>query len=405
MQSWFEDKIQAGIFLATVVLVSLGIIAIYSATYDAGASAYFYRQIIWACVGFVMMLAVIFIPFRTLQLISYPLYGFSILFLVAVLVLGKSIAGSTSWFGIGSLGLQPSEITKATSILALASYLSDKRINLHRFKNLAVASGIVLLPVTLILLQPDMGTAIIFIGLLISLLFWAGASHTLMIFLIAPAFAAVAALFGTTPFLIVILLLLLFLFFIKENKFISAIIFSFTVLVGISVQFIHGKLAPYQQKRIDAFLDPAGDPLGAGYNVIQSKVAIGSGGIFGKGFLEGSQTQLNFIPAQWTDFIYCVPAEEFGFIGAFLILILFAYILFKGVHLASTVKSRYASLVCIGVVSVLASHIIINIGMVMGMMPVIGVPLPFLSYGGSFLLSCMFMIGLLLNMYSNRKEY
>jgi rod shape determining protein RodA len=405
MHKWYKGNIHFGILFATMLLVIIGLISIYSATYDAGASDYFYRQIGWAVIGVFLMLIIMFIPFRTLQLISYPVYILSLLMLVAVLILGKTIAGSTSWFGVGKMGLQPSEIVKATSILALAAFLSDKRLNLYRLKSILKASSFVIFPVILILLQPDMGTAIIYIGILFPVLYWSGASTLLMITVIAPSIVAVAALFGTTPFLIIIFILLAALFMMKENRLISASIFSLSVLVGVSVQFMYGKLALYQQKRIDTFLNPENDPLSAGYNVIQAKVAIGSGGILGKGFLEGSQTQLNFIPAQWTDFIFCVPAEEFGFLGSLLILILFGYLLFRGIKIAATVKNRYASIVAIGIVSIFASHIIINIGMVMGIMPVIGIPLPFLSYGGSFLLTSLSLIGLLLNMYANRKEY
>ncbi len=405
MHKWYKENIHFGILFATMLLVIIGLISIYSATYDAGASDYFYRQIGWAVIGVFLMLIIMFIPFRTLQLISYPVYILSLLMLVAVLVLGKTIAGSTSWFGVGKMGLQPSEIVKATSILALAAFLSDKRLNLYRLKSVLKASSFVIFPVILILLQPDMGTAIIYIGILFPVLYWSGAPTLLMITVIAPSIVAVAALFGTTPFLIIIFILLAALFVMKENRLISASIFSLSVLVGVSVQFMYGKLALYQQKRIDTFLNPENDPLSAGYNVIQAKVAIGSGGILGKGFLEGSQTQLNFIPAQWTDFIFCVPAEEFGFLGSLLILILFGYLLFRGIKIAATVKNRYASIVAIGIVSIFASHIIINIGMVMGIMPVIGIPLPFLSYGGSFLLTSLSLIGLLLNMYANRKEY
>ncbi len=405
MQNWFSENINLGILISALLLVLIGLASIYSATYDAGASDFFNRQLIWAGFGLAALLVVMFIPFRTLQLVSYPLYIFSVLLLIAVLLFGKTVAGSKSWFGFGSFGLQPSEFVKVTCVLALATYLSDKKINLSRFKNLSIAVSIVLIPVALIIRQPDVGTAIIYVFMIIPVLYWAGASLTLMLIIISPAAAAVTALFGITPFLIVLAILLITFFVLKENKLISAIIFSITVLVGVSVKFIYGKLAPYQQKRIDVFLNPEADPLGSGYNVIQSKVAIGSGGVLGKGFLEGSQTQLNFIPAQWTDFIYCVPAEEFGFVGSILILILFAYILFRSISVASTAKNRFASLVSMGVVSIFSAHILINIGMVMGIMPVIGVPLPLLSYGGSFLLSSMVMVGLLLNMYINRKEY
>ena len=388
-----------------VLLIAIGLVSMYSATYDAGASLYFQRQMLWAAAGFLIMLSITLIPFRTLQLFSFPSYVASLVFLLGVLVLGKTVAGSRSWYGIGTMGLQPAEFAKPATLLALAAYLSQRQVNLHRLKDLAIALGIVALPVAFIIAQPDLGTAIIYAGLVIPILYWAGASRFFLLALVAPGAAAIAALFGTTAFIIVVFSTFLLLFLLRENRFVSAIVFSITVLVGVSVQFIYGKLQPYQQKRIDSFLNPETDPLGAGYNVIQSKIAIGSGGIFGKGFLHGTQTQLNFIPAQWTDFIYCVPGEEFGFFGALLILLLLLGLLIRGVQVASIVKNRYASILAIGVVSTFVVHITINIGMSMGLLPVIGVPLPFLSYGGSSLLSTMMMIGLLMNIYMNRKEY
>lgn len=405
MQNWFEEKVNIGILIVSLILVVIGLVSIYSATYDVGASDFFNRQLLWAALGIVTMIAVAVTPFRTLQMLSYPAYVISILMLVAVLLFGKVIAGSKSWFGFGNFGIQPSEFAKIACVLALANFLSEKRVNLRRFKYILLIISIVMIPVALIIRQPDMGTAIIFILMLIPILYWAGASNTLMLAIMAPSISAVSALFGTTWFLITIFFLLLILILQRENKFVAALIFSITVLIGISVQFIYSKLAPYQQRRIDIFINPESDPLGAGYNVIQSKIAIGSGGIFGKGFLQGTQTQLNFIPAQWTDFIYCVPAEEFGFLGAFIIILLYSYLVFKSVRLASVAKSRFGSLVAFGIVSIFIVHIFINIGMVLGLMPVIGVPLPFLSYGGSFLFSTLIMVGLLLNVHANRKEY
>lgn len=405
MSNWFEERVDFVMLFTVILLLLIGIASVYSATYDAGASIFFKRQILWACLGFLIMLVVMMVPFRTLQLLSYPAYGLSILILLVVLVAGKVVAGSKSWFGVGGLGLQPSEIVKVTTILALASYLSDRHVNLNRLKDITVTFGIVLLPILLIVAQPDVGTAFIYVGMLIIILYWAGASNFLMLTLLAPAAAAIATLFGTTAFAIVVLVTIIIIFILKENRFLSALVFSSTVLIGVSVQFVFGKLHPYQQKRILTFLNSDADPLGAGYNVIQSKIAIGSGGFFGKGYLQGSQTQLNFLPAQWTDFIYCVPSEEFGFVGAFVILTLLTIILVRGVQIASSVKSRYASIVAIGIVSVFAVHTLINIGMAMGIMPVIGVPLPFMSYGGSNLLSNMIMAGLLMNMFLNRKEY
>jgi len=405
MDRWFKENIDPLTIIVVLLLLMIGVASVYSATYDAGASVYFNRQMLWGGIGILLMFSIMLVPFRTLQLVSYPLYGISVVILLVVLAAGKVVAGSKSWFGVGGFGLQPSEIVKVTTILALASYLSNRTVNVNRLKDIGIAFGIVLLPVGLILLQPDMGTAIIYMGILIIVLYWAGVSNFLLITLVAPIAAAVATLSGTTAFVIVLVCTVLMLIRQRENRLFAAAVFSGTVLMGVSVQYIFGRLAPHQQKRILTFLNPDADPLGAGYNVIQSKIAIGSGGLFGKGYLQGTQTQLNFLPAQWTDFIYCVPSEEFGFIGAFAILALLTILLVRGVQTASIVKSRYASIVAIGVVAALAVHTVINIGMAMGIMPVIGVPLPFMSYGGSNLLTNMVMAGLLLNVYANRKEY
>ena len=405
MNSWFKEHVDIAVLCIVVLMLIIGISSVYSATYDAGASVYFHRQMLWAGLGLAIMVMIAFTPLRTIQLAAYPLYGLSVMVLLIVLGMGKVVAGSKSWFGVGGMGLQPSEVVKVTTILALASYLSERHVNLHRFKHIAVTFGIVLIPATLILLQPDVGTAIIYFGMLIIILYWAGASNLLMLILLAPIASAVGTLFGTTAFIVVVAATLLCLLLLRENYLASALVFSSTALMGASVQFIFGKLKPHQQKRILTFLNPDADPLGAGYNVIQSKIAIGSGGIFGKGYLHGSQTQLNFLPAQWTDFIYCVPSEEFGFIGAFTIVLLLTLLMFRGVQIASMVKNRFASLTAIGVVSGFAVHTVINVGMSVGVLPVIGVPLPFMSYGGSNMLTNMAMAGLLLNMYANRKEY
>ena len=405
MNTWLREHLDVYVLAAVFLLCCISVASIYSATFDMGGLAYFHRQMIFAGVGFLLMLCILLTPFRTLQILSYPLYGISIMILAMILVAGKVVAGSKSWFGVGGFGLQPSELTKVTTVLALAAYLSQRTVSLRRLKDIVVTFAIVLVPMTLILLEPDMGTALIYVGMLFPLLYWAGASHFLLITLLAPGIAAVASLFGTTAFVFVVALTFVLLFFMRENRLMSAVVFSLTVLSGASTQFMFGKLAPHQQKRILTFLYPDADPLGAGYNVIQSKIAIGSGGFLGKGYLQGTQTQLNFLPAQWTDFIYCVPGEEFGFIGALVILLLLMLILYRGVRIGSIVKSRYASIAAIGIVATLAVHTVINIGMAMGIMPVIGVPLPFMSYGGSNLIANMIMAGLLLHLYSNRKEY
>jgi rod shape determining protein RodA len=236
-------------------------------------------------------------------------------------------------------------------------------------------------------------------------MFWAGATKFAIVALVAPGVAGIAGLFGTTPFLLAVVAIAILIYITKENRIAAAFVFSVSVLIGVSVQFIYSGLKPYQQNRIATFLDPGADPLGAGYNVLQSKVAIGSGGFLGKGYLQGTQTQLRFIPEQWTDFIFCVPGEEFGFLGAVTVLSLFLVLLLRGIQLASSTKNAFGSILAICITAFFGAHVVINIGMSLGLLPVIGVPLPFLSYGGSALLTNLTMVGLLLHGYAHRKEY
>lgn len=405
MLNYIQRHFDLQIGISSLLLTIIGLVSVYSATYDARASDIFFKQLAWSGAGTVVLIAMALFPYRLLQTISIPAWLFSLLLLVIVLLLGKTVSGSTSWFNLGSFRIQPSEFAKITTVLALASYLSRSDVSLRNPRDLFLAGGIVLAPVALIMMQPDFGTAVIYGGMAFALIYWGGASQFTLLSVVAPAAAAVGALFGTTPFLIVVAVMGVLIYLTKEHRLVAAVVFSVMVLVGISVQFIYDGMKPYQQKRIDTFLDPGADPLGAGYNILQSKVAIGSGGMFGKGYLHGSQTQLNFIPEQWTDFIFCVPGEEFGFIGAATVLLLFAVFLLRGVTLASKVKSKYASFVAIGLTATIATHVFINIGMALGLFPVIGVPLPFLSYGGSSLLSNAAMVGILMNLYTNRKEY
>ncbi len=401
----FRERVDYKTAFIALALVTIGIVSVYSATYDARAAEIFHKQMIWAGVGVLALTAIAVVPFRLLQLASYPAYFLSILLLVSVLILGRTVSGSMSWFSLGSVRLQPSEFSKITTVLALATYLARGDVSLRKMKHLAIAAGIVLLPFTLIMMQPDTGTALTFLGMFFPVLFWGGASRFTLVAIVAPVGTAVAALFGTTPFLTAVLVFGILIYLTKEDRIAAAAVFSMTVFIGVSVQFIYEGLKHYQQKRIATFLDPNADPLGAGYNILQSKVAIGSGGFFGKGFLHGTQTQLNFIPEQWTDFIFCVPGEEFGFLGAATVLLLFMWLLIRGVSIGSTVKNRYGGFVAIGLTAIFATHIFLNIGMSIGLLPVIGVPLPFLSYGGSALLSAMTMVGILMNLYANRKEY
>lgn len=406
MNSFFKEYFDRTTFFSVVALAGIGLLSIYSATSDAYEGRDFYRQLLWFGIGFVSMIVMIVLQLRWLQRNAMRIFYASLGLLVLVLLVGKRVYGSQSWLGFGGLGIQPSEFIKITTMLALASFLSRGDVKATDLKDLVKASAIVALPIGLIMLQPDFGTSLTYLAMFIPVLYWAGASKFLIIIIIAPAFVAAASIFGTTPFLIVLILLGTGLFLLRdENRFFATVVFGTNVVIGFLVQIVYDKLPMYQQKRISTFLDPNNDPLGAGYNVIQAKVAIGSGGLWGKGFMRGTQTQLSFIPKQWTDFIFCVPGEEFGFIGAVVVLGLFAIVIFHAIRLASIAKNKFGSLLAIGFTSLFAFHVFVNIGMSVGVMPVIGIPLPFLSYGGSSLVSYMMIAGLLMNVYANRKEY
>jgi rod shape determining protein RodA len=393
------------LIICTVLLTAIGLASIYSATYDAGASSYFQRQLMWAILGFIGMITVFFVSPRFIETAAVVLHILLIGVLFIVPFMGKTVAGTTAWLDLGPLSFQPSEVAKITTILVLALYLSKNNQSVKSFKTLITAGIIVAIPMGLVLMQSDVGTTLIFFLMYIPVVYWAGASPFVVIALIAPFVIGLASLIGTTALLVALAVLLVILLLTRESGFLSAIVFGFNSALAVSIQFFYERLAPHQQNRIANFIDPGSDPLGVGYNVIQSKVAIGSGGLMGKGFLNGTQTQLNFIPAQWTDFIFCVPGEEFGFIGASIVLILLGIIFLRGIRIASMVKSKFASLATIGFIGILFFHTIINIGMTIGLTPVIGIPLPFLSYGGSALFSKMIMIGMLSAFYANRKEY
>ena len=392
-------------FLICLVLVIIGLISIYSATFDINNAANFYKQMLWVGIGLIVMLLTAFIPLRTGHRLSFTFYFTTLAILVIVLVIGITIKDPRVGLVSAAFGGQPSEFAKIATVLAFASYLSKTDISISQIKHLVIALCIFAAPMFLILAEPDLGTTIVFFASLLPLLYWASVSNFIIIAILIPIFVALGALLGTAQFLIASILGAALLYFFRENRFAVAVAFGIALAVGLSVQIIFEHMHVYQQKRITTFLNPEVDQLGTGYNVLQSKIAIGSGGFIGKGFLKGTQTQLNYIPEQWTDFIFCVWGEEFGFLGASIVLSLFAALSLHGLRVASISKNKFGSLTAIGITGILTTHIFINAGMSMGVMPVIGLPLPFMSYGGSALIANMLEVGLLMNIYANRKEY
>lgn len=401
-----SDKFDFGIFIPLALLIAIGLTAVYSSTFNHPTmSGNFNRQLVFSIAAFFVFFITYSVPTNTFRMISTPTYLFSLLLLIIVLVIGRKTSGARSWLDIGPAGFQPSELAKIGTIFAIASYLSRQNTDIESFKDILISLGIGLLPVALIMLEPDMGTSFVFLGMILLLIFWKGISLFGLFVVLSPGFVAVAALFGFYYFIAALVLVLVLLMLFRKDIFFSGSIFALNLAAGFFTDYLYRALSPHQQKRIQSFIDPNSDPLGAGYNTIQAKVAIGSGGLFGKGFMQGNQTQLQYIPEQWTDFIYCVIGEEFGFVGSMIVLILFLYLFIRILKIASSTKDEFLSLTIVGILSVYVIHFLINIGMVLGILPVIGIPLPFVSYGGSSLLVNMFMIGIVANIYRTRKNY
>ena len=395
-------KIDLSITFLVSLLLTIGLIAVYSATsFSDIQNSYFQRQLIFAAIGFVLMIGVAFVPFKLIQKIAYPFYGLSILLLILMYFVGVKGFGAERWLSLGPIKIQPSEIAKLSTILAAAKYLSNRDAGINKLKHFLVIVGLVIIPFILIVRQPDLGTSLVFAALLIPLLFWAGLRWFPLFLIISPIFTILSS-FNEILLIIWLPIIFALLYLSRQKVFLIISVLVFHIGVGLTTPMLWDQMKPYQKNRIITFINPEKDPRGAGYQIIQSQVAIGSGGIWGKGFLKGTQTHLKFLPAQHTDFIFSVIAEEWGFMGVIFILVVFLILLLYLINLASTVRSTFSSITLVGITSVLFFHIFVNIGMTVGVAPVTGLPLPFISYGGSFLISIMLMAGIAQNISHNK---
>ncbi len=401
-----QGKIDPWLLVSMAGLIVLGLMAVYSATNGTGETSLFYRQIAWGIIGIVVMAVVYFNDVRIIRDNAYIFYAVGILLLVAVLIFGKKIAGQTSWIKLGFFSFQPSEIVKMTTILALARFLSDDEIDIRSIPHLLVAFIIAFIPILLIMLQPDMGTMLTMLPFVVTMVIMAGFDIYILMLITFPLILTISGIFNIyLTFCLALFLLIALLFQHKKFQLHQVLVMGSGLSVSLLMhRFANELLKPHQIKRIQTFVDPMSDPQGAGYNALQAKIAISSGGFFGKGFLQGTQTQLRFIPAQWTDFIFCVIAEELGFIGASLMLALYLVLILRLVWTIFSIKNKFVELTLGGFVSLLFIHVVINVGMTVGLIPVIGVPLPFISYGGSSLIGNMIMVGLALNFVRNKRS-
>ena len=400
---YIQRELDISLLLAVLATAAIGITMIYSATFNwdlGSAGAVYKKQIVWAALALIALVFTVAIPLKFYYAFAYILYGVAIFLLILVLEFGDR-----RWFNLGPMHVQPSELAKIATVLALARYLSRRNLNLDRVRTFVAPLVLVMIPALLVYKQPDLGTSLVFWAILLPVLYWAGLRPIVMFFIVSPFLSLICAFhYFSLVFLILLMAGIIFIVRPRLSLIVTLVTVNLTVAVGAPYIWDH-KLHEYQKRRILTFLNPDMDKLGAGYQVIQSRVAIGSGGLSGKGYLEGTQTKLAFLPEQHTDFIFSVLGEEFGFLGAIAVLALFLFIIWRAVHIATIVKSRFSSLVAIGVVSILVFHVFVNIGMTIGVMPVTGLPLPFLSYGGSPLVVNMVLVGFLLNIYSRRHEY
>jgi len=400
--------------LMYIMLVTIGCITIYSVGYTEGHVSVFDlsqnhgKQMLWGAASLLIAIFVILIDSKLYMNFAYPGYGLILLLLLSLVVFGREVSGSRSWFEVGAIKIQPAEFAKFITCLVLAKYLSGFNISLKRIKGQLFSLSLIFTPAILIILQGDTGSALVY-GAFILVLYRQGWPSHQLAFVVVTSIIVILALLMNKYILIASLFAIMVAAIIYFQKNIKTIVFLVACFI-IASSFAYGTdyvfynvLKPHQQIRINVFLGKTKDPHGAEYNVNQSKIAIGSGGLLGKGYLRGSQTRLKFIPQQSTDFIFCTVGEERGFVGSFILLGIFLSLLIRIIHIAERQRVSFARIYGYGVAAVLFIHLTINIGMTIGLTPVIGIPLPFISYGGSSLLAFTILLFILLKFDAERK--
>jgi len=388
-----------------LILLVFGELALYSASMQRVGekiivSDYYVKQLIWIVLGFAVFFTVLYIPDIIVDLLVVPYNALIFLMLILVLLL-PSIKGVHRWISLGSVNIQPAEFAKIGVIFLLAKVFSAKYIPTSKI----VLYGflIAILPAILVLRQPDLGSALVFFAILFPMMYFAGVSFFTIFIIITPLVSILAG-FNITYWIIFDIFLLLVLIFRKVSLLPAGAILAGNAFISLITPYMWWTLHDYQRNRILAFINPKFDVLGSGYQIIQSKIAIGSGGIFGKGFLHGTQKNLNFLPEQQTDFIFSVIGEELGFVGCFILLFLFVALIWRIVIIMRKIRINKQRLIIAGILSYFIFQIVVNIGMNIGIIPVVGIPLPFISYGGSSLLVNMASMGLIFK-YARERSF
>lgn len=424
------------VLAATLALMVIGVLFIYSSGVTATGIVFsneYIKQIVWGGCGLVLLVGTAFLDYDKLRRWSWWVYGSCLLLLLVTLQFGKVVNGARSWLGIWELGIQPSEFMKVACIIALARYLSKNQRRVQELPVFLVGLLIIIVPMGLVLIQPDMGTAMVYVPIFLAVVFVAGGRIRHVLFVVLAA--AVMVLLTLVPAwyrqvgdpnsplatLLSDRRLLLYasgtlaavgglgawgFATLKRSYFYWIVYTSGVLVVGLMAAVAASVvLKDYQLMRLIVFLDPEVDPRGAGWNIIQSLTAVGSGGLWGKGFLQGTQSHYRFLPQQSTDFIFSIISEEWGFWGGLLVFVLFLIIILRGLYISSTARDSFGAFTGAGIVGMILFHVIVNVGMAMGIMPVTGIPLFFLSYGGSSLWTALVSIGILLSIYLRRYRY
>jgi len=401
------DKPLAG---AALALALYGLAALYSAgqtDVPTFVATIWHKQLIWLAVGLVALILIFRVSPRLLEWATPYAYAVALLVLVVTLLIGTgggTAASTRSWITIGTLRLgQPSELAKLAVVLILARWLAERREAPATLRELVPPCLIAGVPILLVILQPDLGSAIVFITVLFAMLFWAGTKPSLLLLLGSPAIGLILA-FSTVAWGAWIILLFALLLWWRPYVWEGLTVMLANVFMGVIAVPFWRRLAPYQQNRLLAFLNPEVDPRATGWHVIQSKIAIGAGGLFGKGFTHGPQKRLAFLPAQHTDFIFPVVGEELGFLGVLVALALFAAFTLILLRVARRAADPFSSLCVFGIAGLLFTHIVENVGMTVNLLPITGIPLPFFSYGGSFMLTCALAVGIALRVARESRQ-
>jgi len=416
-----DERISGNIDWPTVglfaFLLMLGWLNIYAVVYDDTSTKSFFdlsinsgRQMIFIVACLVIIFMIMIIDMRFYETVAYAIFGVAIFVLVLVPIIGKEVGGNKSWLGIGSFGVQPSEFAKFATALAVAKYIGSVGFRMDNMRNQVVLFAMIGVPIALILLQKDFGTALVFAAFLFTF-YREGMSPFLLV-----VGTCIAALFILTLLVpnrlyleigILSIVAILALVGKKSVRRIVTLVIGAVIIIGFvesTGYIINNVLKPHHRDRIKVLINPDSDPLGGGWNVTQSKIAIGSGGFAGKGYLNGTQTKFDFVPKQSTDFIFCTIGEEFGYIGSLMVVGLFIALILRVVHIAERQKNRFARAYGYSVASLFFAHFAINIGMTIGLFPVVGIPLPFFSYGGSALWSFTILLFILLKLDANRGQ-